>query len=232
MLGMAFAGIEYKAHDAQDYTKIDKSNLSIKIKDTLNISMIARDNFEEKRYYNSQTTFDGDIERFYGTNIRFDIKESNSNSMYLKIYKEANGISTLKAKELVNQIQYKYDTLNKDLLLDAYFLSDLKNRYRHQKVKLVLFIPKGKTIYLNKSTKYFLSNVDNVQDIYDRRMIRHFYKMTNEGLNCLDCDESNNNDDDIKNFKLKIDENGVDINLNKNKEVKSIKIDENGIEVK
>ena len=227
-MGLAFAGIEYGAHDANRFTKVNRIAVETTTTDTLNVKMLVRDNFEGRRYHNIQTVFDKNTEKFYGTNLRLDIQESNTDETYLKIHKEASGISKVKAQNLASEMVYKVETIDNNLLLDAYFLSDLVNRYRNQKVKIVLYIPKGQTIYLDKSTKNFLSDIDNIQDIYDRSMVKHHYKMINEGLDCLDCKtddddenkdedekEDNNTEDATKKVKLKIDSDGVDLQINK-----------------
>lgn len=194
LMGLAFAGIEYQAHDANQFTKVDKITINIQRTDTLNIKMLAKDSFELKRYYDSQTIIENDVEKFYRTNISLDVRESNTDNIYLKIQKKAYAITKPKAKKHANNMVYNFDTIKNNLLLNAYFISEIENIYRHQKIKMVLYIPKGQTIYLDRTTKNFLDDVDNVQDIYDKEMIRHYYKMTENGLNCLDCKSKNNNE--------------------------------------
>jgi len=218
VMGLTFAGIEYKAHDVNHFTKIDKMTVEATTIDTLNIKMLYRDNFEGRRYFNTQTVFVNDIEMLYGTNVRLDIRESNTNETYLKIYKEGFGMSKEKARGIVNDMQYKFDLIENNLLLDAYFLSDIANKYRKQNIEILLFVPKGKTVYFDKSVKYFLQDVDNIQDIYDRKMIKHHFKMTSEGLDCLDCKskkdrkiiEDNNK---VNKVKLTIDAHGLDMEI-------------------
>ncbi len=196
IMGISFAGIEYQAHDANQYTKVEKIAINTPITDTLNIKMLAKDDFELKRYYDSQTVYENGKEKFYKTNIGLDIRESNTNDTYLKIKKKAYAITKAKAVEYANKMNYHLEIKDANLLLNAYFISEIENIYRHQKIKMVLYIPKGKTIYLDRSTKNFL---DNVQDIYDEEMIKHYYKMTTKGLNCTDCNSKKENEELIEN---------------------------------
>jgi phage shock protein PspC (stress-responsive transcriptional regulator) len=190
IMGFAFAGIEYGAHSANKFSTSEKFNIEhLTIKDTLNIKMIALEEFTPKRYSDEKTVFIGETERAYRTNIKLDIRESNSDYLYLKTYKKANAISEEKAKELTSKIDYKFEVINNTLMLDAYFLSDLENRYDSQYIRMTLYVPKGMTVYLDKSTKYFLNDVENYQKIYDRDMIKHYYAMDDEGLDCLDCND-------------------------------------------
>jgi hypothetical protein len=65
-------------------------------------------------------------------------------------------------------------------------------------------------------------------------MPKHYYKMTENGLECLDCDPSIFGDDfnrDNENFNLNIDENGVEIKVNDGDKDAKVKIDEKGVKV-
>ena len=64
-------------------------------------------------------------------------------------------------------------------------------------------------------------------------MPKHYYKMTENGLECLDCDSAIFGDDYKKEqFKLKIDKDGVQMNINDGDKKADVKIDENGIVIK
>ena len=190
IMGLAFAGIEYGAHSANKFSKSEKFTIeNVSALDTLNIKMIAAEEFSPRRYSENKTIFINDVEKAYRTNIGLDIRESSSNELYLKIYKKANAITEEKAKEIAENIDYKFEIVSKNLLLDAYFLADIKNKFESQYIRMTLYVPKGMTVYLDKSTEHFLNDVDNYQGIYDRDMIKHYYAMDDEGLDCLDCSE-------------------------------------------
>ncbi len=188
LMGFAFAGIEYGAHSANKFSTSDSFTIDhLSKKDTLNIKMVALAEFESKRYHENKTTFINGNEVAYKTNIGLDVRESNTSEIYLKTYKKANGISIDKAKDLTKDIRHKFEIINNTLLIDAYFLASLNNKYDSQYVRMTLFVPKGMTVYFDKSTKYFLNDVENYQNIYDRDMVKHYFIMDDEGLDCLDC---------------------------------------------
>ena len=95
-------------------------------------------------------------------------------------------------------------------------------------------MPENQVIYLDNSTKSFLYDVDNVQNIYDNDMAKHYFKMTKEGLSCLDCsDDVFNIESDDESFHMKIDEEGVHINVKEDGEKKSeVKINSSGVIVR
>jgi len=188
VMGLAFAGIEYGAHAANKFSKSERFTIeNLTPKDTLNIKMISLEDFDTYRYQEEKTTFINGSEFAYKTNVGLDIRESNSDEIYLKWMKKANGITVEKARELSNDIKYKFEVVNNTLLLNAYFLADIDNLYDSQYVRITLYLPKGMIIYLDKSAKYFLNDVENYQGIYDRNMVKHYYAMDDEGLDCLDC---------------------------------------------
>jgi hypothetical protein len=189
LFGLVFLGIETGSNYANDVSVTEKHILNINQKDTLNIKMVAKDDFNLSRSYdNHKKVFYNDHEMIYSSDIRLDIKDSNDNTTYLKVYKKSSAVSGKKAKSKAQEIIYEYQLVDNNLVLNAYYLFEIKNRYSNQRVNLVLYLPKGKTIYLSESTKKFLSYVDNVQDLRDRDMPNHYYKMINKGLNCLDCE--------------------------------------------
>ena len=193
VMGLAFAGIEYGAHAANKFSKSERFTIeNLTPKDTLNIKMISIEDYNPNRYYEDETTFINGTEFAYKTNVGLDIRESNSDEIYLKWMKKANGITVEKARELSNDIKYKFEVVNNTLLLNAYFLADIANLYDSQYVRITLYLPKGMTVYLDKSAKYFLNDVENYQGIYDRNMVKHYYAMDDEGLNCLDCTSDKN----------------------------------------
>ena len=128
-------------------------------------------------------------------------------------------------------IGYDFQLLENELNLDGYFLADTDNKYREQKVYVDLYIPINKTIYLDRSSRSFLYDVENIQNIYDQDMAEHYFQMTINGLDCLDCEDYKfNSDKDSESFNLKIDKSGVRVEVHgDNNEKAEVKIDENGV---
>ena len=238
LLGFIFVGIETGANYANENTVVTTEDIALNTTlDTLKIKMIAKDDFSLNRNYNEhRKVYENDKEMFYGTNIRFDIKESETDKAYIKIYKKSSGISYKAAKEKANQLSYNYKVVDGNLILNAYYLNELKNRFSNQKVKLVLYVPKNKTIYLHKSTKLFLHYVDNVQDVRDRDMTEHYYKMTENGLDCLDCEFEEEVNKETKSVINKIEEikketDSIEVKTSTKKINKHVREGKNGLEI-
>ena len=238
ILGLSFAGINFATQNAYDGVHNQTEDLPIAVSDTLAIKMIGNDNLsnekELRRSHNYETVFDNDSEKLYATRVNVDIKPTDKATAFVKIRKESDGKNRLTANKDAESIEYKFSLTEKNLLLNGYFLSDLKNKFKDQLVDITIYLPINSVVYLDASTQTYLNDVDNVQNIYDGDMPKHYYKMTENGLECLDCDPSifgNDFKSNNENFKLNIDENGVEIKVNDGDKDAEVKIDKNGVKI-
>ena len=191
LLIIVFTGVEFGATHANYGNSIEKNQLNISKKDTLVIKMknndalYYQDNLKRSsRKY--EVAVDGKL-MLYTNDIRLDVKKSNTGTAYIIIQKESYGRSRIKASKNSEKIQYNFTIINNEIVLDAFFLSDLKNVFKDEEVDITIFIPEATTIYFNNSVKHFLSNVKNEANIYDKDMVNHHFKMTNTVLKCTDC---------------------------------------------
>ncbi len=230
ILGLIFSGIEYSSKVAYDGFNTKNHDLLWTSTDTLNIKMIGDDQYADtktmRKRHGFEIVVDNGVEKLYSSKIKLDIAKSDTNMAYVKIRKEAEGDTRSNANQFAEQIEYKFSLTDSNLQLDGYFLSNLENMYQNQEVELTLYLPVNSIIYLDKSTKTYLYNVDNVDDIYDDDMVRHHFKMTATGLECLDCSEIIKNKDDDE-LNMKIDVNGIDIRVNENGKKSRVKVGEN-----
>ena len=191
LLIIVFTGVEFGATHANYGNSIEKNQLNISKKDTLVIKMknndalYYQDNLKRSsRKY--EVAVDGKL-MLYTNDIGLDVKKSNTGTAYIIIQKESYGRSRIKASKNSEKIQYNFTIINNEIVLDAFFLSDLKNVFKDEEVDITIFIPAATTIYFNNSVKHFLSNVKNEANIYDKDMVNHHFKMTNTVLKCTDC---------------------------------------------
>ncbi|MFO7673179.1 MAG: PspC domain-containing protein [Lutibacter sp.] len=232
ILGLSFAGINFATQTAYDGVHNQTAELPIAALDTLAIKMVGNDNLsnekELRRSHNFETVFDNDVEKLYITRVNVDIKSTDKATAFVKIRKESDGKNRLTANNDAESIEYKFNLTEKNLLLNGYFLSDLKNKFKDQLIDVTIYLPVNSVVYLDGSTQTYLNDVDNVQNIYDGDMPKHYYKMTENGLECLDCDPSIYGDDfknNNENFNLNIDENGIEIKVNDGEKDAKVKIE-------
>lgn len=241
IIGIIFAGINFASQKAHDGIYNKTENIAVSAIDTLQIKMIADDNLSNKKElgksFHFESVYDKDIKKLYSTNINLDIKSTDNETPFVKIRKKSEGNTRLSANKNAEAIEYQFELKeNNKLALNGYFLSDIKNKFNDLAIDITIYLPVNYVIYLDESTKTFLNDVDNVQDIYDRDMSRNYYKMTSKGLSCLDCDSaifSEGFNKENGSFNMKIDEDGLKINVNEGKTNDAeIKIDKSGVSIK
>ena len=239
ILGLSFAGINFAAQNAYDGVHNQIEELPITAQDTLTIKMVGNDNLsnqkELRKRNNFETVYDNNAEKLYSTLINVDIKSTDKATAFIKIRKESDGKNRLTANKDAEFIEYEFNLTEKNLLLNGYFLSDLKNKFKDQLVDVTVYLPVNSVVYLDASTLTFLNDLDNIQNIYDGDMPKHYFKMTENGLECLDCDPSVFGKDfkrNQENFKLNIDKNGLEIKVNEGDKNAGLTIDKNGVKIK
>ncbi|WP_442265560.1 PspC domain-containing protein [Tenacibaculum sp. ZS6-P6] len=215
LLIVGFSGIEYATSRARTGIKASKKNIQYNATSPLKIG-VQNDNdiyylHNLERRRNSKEVYVDDKKMKYSNNIKIDVEKSETNEAYIEIKKESEGRKKRLAIKNAENIIYKFDLENNKIVFDAYFLSDYKNIWKREEVYLTLFIPEGTTLFFEKSSKKFLYDIENTQDIYDRDMGNHYFKMTTNGLECTDC-ESTNQEDAPSRFKDDNDENNDDNN--------------------
>jgi phage shock protein PspC (stress-responsive transcriptional regulator) len=239
LLGLGFAAVNFATQTAYDGVATETTDLNIVANDTVVVRMVGNEDLYDardlRRRYSSDVVYQGDVKRTYSTRLNLDIRRADGETAYIKIRRESEGKSRKHANDEAQAIEYEFNLTDKNLLLDGYYLSDLKNMFREQLVDIKLYLPLDAVIYLDANTRTYLDDVDNVQNIYDRDMPKNYFKMTEEGLYCLDCDptifsaEYKNSEDY---FRLNINRDGVEISVQDGDEDAEVTIDENGIEIK
>ncbi|MEO6169146.1 MAG: hypothetical protein ABIO46_05305, partial [Chitinophagales bacterium] len=109
-------------------------------------------------------------------------------------------------------ITYNYAINDSVIQLPKYFNLSTASKFRGQHIKLILKVPVGKTVVLDKSLERMLDNVSNVTDTWDWDMLGHEWKMTKNGLECNQCPGiSDKDDEEHDDTRIKIDSNGIQI---------------------
>ena len=184
-----FSAIETNLQYLNNATVTIEKYLSPIDKDTLKISVVAKDDLNLERNY-QKIIVDNDREKLLETDLKVKIKPSNTNKAKIVIFKKASGISAKKAKIIADEIEYSYTFKDGELVLDNYFFTNLKNKRNKNKVNIVLYLPKNKIVMLDASLKNFIkSSSFNDEDFYFDDKKNYIFKMTQDGLKCLNCSE-------------------------------------------
>lgn len=181
---------------------------------------------------------------------QLNIIKSQTDKIEVVIVKEAKGNDKRKASERAKNISYMISQTDSILEFDNLFKVANADKFRAQDISVILKLPVGKTVYLDKSLENVMYDIENVTNTYDGNMIRRRWTMTANGLKCVDCEGLDEDDEtydystneeseeqvkinvngvniNAKDAQIKVDSNGVKINSKESK----LTIDENGIHV-
>ena len=196
LLAAIYIGVRQGAEFSREGTSIEREELTIIPSDTLSIKMVDDETISNYTHFRRRSNFkkvlgENDKTSFYSNDIRVSFKMADSSESYIKIKKEAYGRTRIIAKENANKISYNISKIGNTLSLDGYFLVDTQTAFKNQEVRLTIYIPKNQVLYFDETTRTFLNyNIETTREMYRDDMTSHYFKMTDNGLECLDCVES------------------------------------------
>ncbi|WBX73223.1 PspC domain-containing protein [Tenacibaculum pacificus] len=197
---ISFSGIEYATTHAYNGTNVSKHNITYTKEQPLKIRVVNDDNI----YYNqnlsnrnnAEDVVINDVKMKYSNDINIDVRKSETGNAYIEIKRTSEGKKRNKANDNAKEINYNFNITNNTIIFDAFFLSAYKNIWKDEEIKATVYIPEGTTVYFENSSRKFIDDIKNTQDIYDRNMANHHFKMTSRGFECRDCNSSNKYNDD------------------------------------
>ena len=119
--------------------------------------------------------------------VNLDIVKSPNDSFQLNELFYSRGLSRKDAVDNAMHVNYSFAQTDSLIRFSRYFSLTPDNKYRGQYVQLVLKVPVGASVYLDKSLRHVINDIENVQNIYDHDMLNRTWKMTEKGLTCMDC---------------------------------------------
>lgn len=177
---------------AKDFAKTGEYSQTVNLPagDTIYISAI-------------ETVFDNDMKIILFDDERSAIFSANKDSIYLcypklNIVKSDNDSATFEIKQFARGktkkiaadraagIHYEFAYSENQLILNNFFTASTNDKFRAQYLNLMLNIPEGKTVYLDKSLENILYDVKNTTNTLDEEMINHYWTMTRNGLTRVD----------------------------------------------
>jgi phage shock protein PspC (stress-responsive transcriptional regulator) len=185
LICLGYLGTQVAANFHSQSYNITKVELSATT-DTLSLELTDNDYFNTHQRSVSYH-YDDDLETLLTTDVSLDIQKATGDQFELKMKKSSNGESQKQAKINASKIHYNYTIEDDILYFNNYLNLEEDEGFRFQSLELTLYVPEGKTVYLDPSLKHFIYNVDNVTDTYDKRMVNHSWKMEHSGLTCTDC---------------------------------------------
>jgi len=158
--------------------------------------------------------FDGKLHRKIYDDI--EIKPSQNDQVSVEILYYSKGSSMDDARKNAEMIQYNYKVnANGEMVFDNFLSLPENSKFRDQLVTLIVYVPKGKTIYAkNIDDLIFYDEYENDREYEDGT--NKYYKFVNNQYECLNCEWTSSQDTIHTEFnsdsaKVRISRDGVHI---------------------
>lgn len=194
-------GVKQASEYAYDGRVYEKQTINLNPKDTLYIKFKNNDYYSNdiNDYADFKVTKDSlNQDLVYSNSISFQIEKTDENLPFIKINKEAQGNSFENANTRAGKIKYGFKIIGNQLVLDNYLITELKDKYRDQKVEIKLYLPKGVLFKVNSSVKNYDYSDNSFFNLHTSSE-EYIYVVGNSQIKCLNCPESENEFDDVDN---------------------------------
>ncbi|GGW60834.1 phage shock protein C (PspC) family protein [Winogradskyella epiphytica] len=200
IIGIIIIGIKQATEYTFDAEVIAENELNIKANDTLKIQMTGMNRYKNY-YFNNGNDFklieDDNGQSIVSSNVKLMVFSTTDSLAKITIEKEASGSSYELAKKRASAIDYNFNTTQNTLELDAFHITDAKNKFSDQEVRVTVYLPEGAILYTDKNTKRFQRKYYNsLNNILSKTETNHYFKIMNNKVECLDCEEAIEKSDD------------------------------------
>jgi len=113
---------------------------------------------------------------------KFDIEKSKTDNYEITAICKARGHNKKQAQQNAGSIDYHWSQRDSLLILDPYFLIPDSNKWRNQDMDIILRVPVGKVVCLHRNTRHIITDIDNVNNIWDHEMAGKKWIMRPDGL--------------------------------------------------
>lgn len=139
----------------------------------------------------------------YHGDIILNIGKSDKDYAFIKAKYKAKGRTKKDALDRAKGMEYAFEQSDSLILFDDFFKMNTTEKFRNQEMEIVLYIPVGKSIYLDNDMEDIIYDIDNVTNTRDDHMLDHTWLMTQSGLICTDCssDFLEEDDDDASKYE-------------------------------
>ncbi|MEM7160908.1 MAG: PspC domain-containing protein [Bacteroidota bacterium] len=154
------------------------------------LKLMSNTHTEEYRNFRRNGLIGLDEENVSFGHVEFTILKSTQDSIVqLQIRKSSNGFDSRDAKERIENITYNWSQNNDKVIFDSHMEFKRSDLIRNQEVDLILRLPVGKSVFLDRSMRRIIHDIPNNLNMWDGDMIGHYWIMTETGLECMDCEE-------------------------------------------
>lgn len=216
LITMLFVGIT----TGQDFNEVGKVKEPVQLnltRDTIYLSMAPGKEMYEHLGVNEEDLEDYDDEgnhrkvhrrhsdyvvakagsnKFIVGYARLNILEASGDKFELYVIKKARGVDKRAAIERAKAITYKITPGDSTIQFNEIFTVAANEKFRVQEIEVILKVPKGKVVFLDKSLSNIIYDIENTHNTYDGDMVNRRWVMGANGLECIDCEGLEIDEDD------------------------------------
>ena len=123
-----------------------------------------------------------------GIGMQLDVVKSKNDNFNLIKEATARGKNKYLAKEMTEGVGFEFLLEDDNLIFDDFFTISTQ-KWRMQELYLTLEIPVGMVVFLDHSLEDLIYDIKNVNNMWDYDMLGHYWKMEEEGLSCISCED-------------------------------------------
>lgn len=176
-----------------------KEEVYVTVDDTLNVKFRFNDYYAKNVDYNTEFKFTQDSvgnDVIYSNLIGFQVIKTDADFPYVQVEKYASGNSISEARKRAEKIKYNFKIEGNNLILDNYFITDVKAKYRKQKVIVYLYLPEGIQFKPDASVQIYDESDNDFFDLWFDGD-KYVYKMGKNHVDCLNCELENMEPGDV-----------------------------------
>lgn len=217
-------GIKEASQIAYDGKDVKKEIININPTDTLFVKFKNNDYYSKN--VNDFTDFrltqdEANNQVIYSNDVSIELLPTDEAKPYIQIEKLAYGKSPEDAKKRSEKIKYAYKIEGNQIILDNYILTEIRNRFREQRVEIFLYLPKGIILKPDSSLENYDRSSDDFFNLHYSD--EYIYKVDESKIKCLNCPEYENEHGDVLTEDVNI--------IEENDSIETVSVKINGKEV-
>ncbi len=191
IIGLIFLGIQQATEQSYNGNSITEKALNLRPSDSLQVMMRADLQYDYRLGRNSdlEVKYTADNKKLiYSKNIRINLNSTMDSIGKIIVEKSAEGTNSLEAKKRAEAIEYNYSFNDNKLDLDGFFTTDIKNKFRGQKIEISVFVPEGTVFYTDDNVDSYYGFNSNLKG-FPNRSEGYYFRILKNKVECLDCND-------------------------------------------
>jgi phage shock protein PspC (stress-responsive transcriptional regulator) len=156
--------------------------------DTLYLSMNDIDRVFDNAFHAKGFKVTAFEDNLIGIGMALDIVKSKNENFNLLKEATARGKDKYLAKEMAEGTGFEFTLEDDNLIFDDFFTISTQ-KWRMQELNLTLELPVNMIVFLDHSLEDLIYDIKNVNNMWDYDMLGHYWKMEEEGLSCISCED-------------------------------------------